>query len=214
MKKTLIATFAFLSSLGLSQAATVTVTNGLGGTSLQGVSLVSANNVVLNSTDFFVGVGRWSALTGFTPWTTIALDTVAGSPTREITGSFSTTSAAAAAFNGLQIHVFVGVLSSVPGSTATADAFIPTGTEWAVFSPTGSVLFPTASGTSSQAVALSLPSAISVVAAPAGHIGFDAGTTTGSGTTGNLYSFAPVPETSTSLLGAIGALALLRRRRN
>lgn len=187
------------------------ISNGLAGTSLQGITLEigTDHTQLLNSSDYYVGVGRFAS-GQFTPWTTMALDTATGSPSREVSGSFTTTTGGA--FDGQQIHVFVGVLTSA-GSLSSA--FTPSGTQWAVFTPTASTLFPVSATANSQTVALSVPANLTVVATgdPANAFNGVANTTSGSYT--NYYSFAvPVPETSTSLLGAIGALALLRRRRN
>jgi hypothetical protein len=214
MKKALLGiTTTLLTMMASTQAATVVISNGLAGTSVQGITLEigTDHTQLLNSADYYVGVGRFVA-GQFTPWTTMALDTATGSPAREISGSFTTTAPSASAFDGLQIHVFVGVLSSAGSLTS---AFTPSGTQWAVFSPTASILFPVASTSSSQSVALSVPANLSVVATGAPGNAFNGVANTTSGSYTNYYSFAvPVPETSTSLLGAIGALALLRRRRN
>ena len=218
MKKSILNTIiAIGSSLLPLQAATVVISNGLGSTNTQGITLEigTDHSQLLNSSDYYVGVGRYVGDT-FTPWTSLALDSGSGSPSREVTGSFATTSGGA--FDGLNIHVFVGVLSSVsPGSLGTA--FTPTGTQWAVFRPSTAVNFPVSSGATSQTVAFSSPASLTIVANGSASNAFN-GNNFGqpSGTSNNVtnyFSFAaPVPETSTSLLGALGALALLRRRRN
>jgi hypothetical protein len=213
MKKALSLSFAIASlSVTCASAATVTVSNGLAGSNLQGITLEigTDHTSLLDSSAYYVGVGRFSA-GQFTPWTTMALDTASGSPSREITGSFNTTTGGA--FDGLQIHVFAGVLSSAGSLTS---AFTPSGTNWVVFTPTAAALFPISSTINSQTVALSVPANLTVVATGAVGNAFNGVANTTSGSYTNYYSFAsaPIPETSTSLLGAIGALALLRRRRN
>jgi hypothetical protein len=216
MKSKLFALISVFSLISLSQAATVVVSSGLGGTNVQGVTLQIDGTVptILNSTEYYVGVGRFVSGV-FTPWAPIALDNATtGSPTREVTGSFS--SSTSSTFDGLTINLFVGVLGSRPALPADLGAaFTPSGTQWTVF--TSAALFPTATGTTSQTFAFS-SSAVTILANGSEDNGFrgnNSASLPGTGNVTNFYGFAaPIPETSTSLLGAIGALALLRRRRN
>jgi len=191
---------------GVSHGATVVISAGLGGTNIQGVSL-KVGETTLASTEFYVGVGRYDLLTGsFSPWQTLALDTATGSPSNEVSGSF--TSVTSAAFNGLGIQVFVGALDS---ASATATPFTPSGKKWAVFSSTTNPLFPTSSGSSSQTFNMTTQATLGVVATGDPSNNWGTSSTT-SGSAGN--HFVLVPEPSAALLGAIGALGLLRRRRN
>jgi MYXO-CTERM domain-containing protein len=203
---------------GVSQGATVVVATGLGGTTVQGVTLeigpvgVLTHTVLLDSTSYYVGVGTFASGV-FTPWARLALDTVTGSPTREVSGSFTSTTSGA--FDGQAIRVFVGTLSAVgnPASAAVApnSAFTPIGDTWAVFGSTGTANFPTSSGATSQTFNMTTQAGLSVVAT--GNVGNGwNGTSSTSGSATNYYTM--VPEPSAALLGAIGALGLLRRRRN
>ena len=194
-----------------SQGATVALSSGLGGTNVQGITLeTSADHTqLLSSTDYYVAVGRYSGGV-FTPWagTSAVVDTVNGSPSREITGSFSTSTGGA--FNGLQIHVFVGLLSTV--ATDPAAAFTPSGQAWAVFTPNSTSQFPVSSGVTTQTVNMTAPTTLSILAV--GNVGnvFN-GNNAGapSGTVTNYFLL--VPEPSTMLLTALGFLGLLRRKR-
>jgi hypothetical protein len=194
---------------GSAQAATVVVANGLAGTNVQGISFVKDGATLATGT-YFLGVGTFSGGV-FTTWdglaaassTSVALDTNTGSPPSEATGSFTTTAAAATNLDGTLIYLFVGTGNSIATS----------GTSWAVFSVAGTN-FPVASGAASQTFSFSTPASITVVAKGLAEAGFSGTTSTVSGSAGNFYNFNQVPEPSAALLGAIGALGLLRRRRN
>lgn len=198
---------------GVSQGATVLVATGLAGTSVQGVSLTTSfatpASALVDSSNYYVAVGRYVSGV-FTPWvgTSASLDTATGSPAREVSGSFSTSTGTA--FDGLQIHVFVGLLSTI--ATNPTLAFTPTGTAWSVLTQTTASVFAPSAGSGSTTVNFTVPSVLSVVAEGAVANGFN-GDNTGatSGTVTNYFYL--VPEPSTALLGAIGALGLLRRRR-
>lgn len=206
MKKLIKIAAGIVCLSGLSQAATVAVSTGLAGTNLQGVTLETStdHSQLLNSTSYYVGVGRFASGI-FTPWTDLALDSAAGSPSIEVSGSYTTTTGGA--FDGLGIQVFVGVLSSAPSTTA---AFTPVGAQWTVFGSTSNPLFPVSSGTNSVTFNMTTPASLTIVATGDVANAFN-GTSAVSGSATNYFTL--VPEPSAALLGAIGALGLLRRRR-
>lgn len=220
MKTVLKQTILAAAFAGAAHAATVTLSTGLAAASVQGIrlSLDAANTQIVNSADYYVGVGRYNAGTGqFTPWMTIVADTATGSPAGEISGSFSTQNASVAAMNGLKVQVYAGLIAATP-STAQGVAFTPVGTQWVVFETIASAhVFPVVTGTGAVSVTLNGPvsafptSGVNVVATGDAGNKFNGS----SGTSGSAgYYYLLVPEPSTALLGAIGALGLLRRRRN
>lgn len=195
---------------GASHGASVTISTGLAGTSVQGVSLTTSadNSVLVNSSEYYVGVGRYVSGV-FTPWggTTLALDTAAGSPAREVSGTFTTSTGGA--FDGLGLHVFVGLLSSVANASATS--FTPGGISWAVFSSTANPTFQPSAGTGSSTFNFTTTGTLTFVAKGDPTVAFN-GSSNVSGSATN-FLFLPVPEPSAALLGMLGALGLLRRRR-
>jgi hypothetical protein len=170
---------------GVAQAATITVSAGL---TSQGVTPLLGGVVVTN---YFTGVGNWNTLTSvFTPFGSINADT----------GEVSTavTATSPATFNSTLIAVFVGTGNSIANS----------GTNWAVFTSTNNTSFPSdVSGATGVTFAMTTPAVLNVVGKGDVGSGFVAG-----GVNTNNFNF--VPEPSAALLGALGALGLLRRRRN
>ncbi len=210
MKRLINLSICFIALSATSQAATVLIATGLGGTSLQGVTLETSldHTQLVSSAGYYVSVGRFSAGV-FTPWvgTSAVVDTATGTPTSEVSGSFSTSTGAA--FDGLQIHVFFGLISTV--ATDPALAFTPSGTAWAVLTQTTSSLFTPSSGSGSTTVNLTTPGILSIVAVGDAANSFN-GTSNVSGSATN-YFYLAIPEPSSIMLGALGVLALLRRRR-
>jgi len=195
---------------GNSQAATVTISTGLGGASVQGVTLETSldHTQLVDSANYYVAVGRYVGGT-FTPWagTSAVADNATGSPSREVSGSFSTVTGGA--FNGLQIHVYVGLLASV--ATSPAAAFTPSGPAWAVFTRNDTNLFPTSNTIDLQTVSFAAPSVLTILARGNALNAFNGSTNTPSGSATNYFYL--VPEPSTALMVAVGVLGLLRRRR-
>lgn len=175
---------------GAAQAATITVSAGL---PAQGVTPLSTGLVVAN---FFSAVGTWDAGTSsFTTFATSLADT------GEVSNAFTATGPST--FNGAVIALFVGTGNSIATS----------GTNWAVFTSTANTLFPPdVSAATGVTFSATTPAALNVVGR-----GNPLGAFTAGGVSTNNFSFdgiAVIPEPSAALLGAIGALGLLRRRRN
>jgi len=170
---------------GAAQAATITVSAGLTST---GVTPFVNGLVVTN---FFTGVGTWNAATSaFTPFG-VAADTGEVSVAITATGPSS--------FNSALIAVFVG----------TGDSIANSGTSWAVFTSTAGTTFPPdVSAATGVTFSMTTPAVLNIVGKGDPQGGFFTG-----GVNTNNYALAAIPEPSAALLGAIGALGLLRRRR-
>ena len=176
---------------GAAQAATITVSAGLTST---GVTPL-LNGVVV--TNYFTGVGNWNSLTSvFTPFGSINADT----------GEVSTavTATSPATFNSTLIAVFVGTGNSIANSGGLD------GGSWAVFTSTNNTSFPSdVSAVTGVTFSMTTPAVLNVVGKGNVASGFVAG-----GVSTNNFNFVTIPEPSAALLGALGALGLLRRRRN
>lgn len=169
---------------GSAQAATITVSAGL---TAQGVTPLVSSAV---DTSFFVAVGTWngSAFSIF----------ASGQDTGEVSGTYSATGPAS--FNSQIIALFVGSGTDIASS----------GTNWAVFKTVANTAFPAdVSQATGVTFTMTTPAAVSVLATGNPGAGFVAG-----GVNTNNFELNPIPEPSAALLGAIGALGLLRRRRN
>lgn len=170
---------------GLSQAATITITAGFGA---QGIHVTEDGTNSLGT--FLVSVGGYEESV-YTQFANVIQDT-----TPKINGSITGT--APTSLNGKLIHLFVGNGTTVENSSS-----------YVILS--GSASFPTdvtvATGVTYLAT---VGSNLTLVASQAADW---YPTLTLGGAAGNGY-IQFVPEPSTALLGAIGALGLLRRRRN
>ena len=182
---------------GLANAATITVSAGL---TAQGVTPL-VDGVALPN--FFVSVGNWDAGTStFTSFASVLGDT------GEVSGAFTATSPAS--FNGSLISVFVGKANSIAGSNGA----------WAVFTSVAGTKFPAdVAAATGVSFSMTTPAALTLQATGGLNQALGTGNTlekTGwvtGGTNTNQFNIVTVPETSTALLGALGALGLLRRRR-
>jgi len=186
MKTKLVKILALSACLaGVSQAATITVSAGVG--TANGLT-VSLNGVV--TTNQYLSVGSWNAATStFTQFASTNTDT------GTINGSFVGTSPSGV--NNQVIHLYV--------STETGISF-DASKNWVLYRTSVNTAFPSdVSSTLASATATfsNFTTAIEVA---------NSTSYTESGT--KSINFVPVPEASAALLGAIGALGLLRRRRN
>jgi len=173
-----------ISSVAGANAATITISPGIGASN--GL-LVTDNGIA--ATSQFLAVGSWDANTStFTQFaSTIAADT--GTVNGQFVGTAPTS------VNNQTIHLYVSLGSSVDFA---ADG------KWVLMRTSASTKFPSdVSSVLASATATFSTFTTSIVVANSDN--FEAvGTRT--------INF--VPEPSTALLGAIGALGLLRRRRN
>lgn len=175
-----------LSSIAtMSNAATITVSAGFGA---QGFNVTTDGLTSLPS--FFVGVGGFASGT-FTQFGTSVTDSAKVNAVVQATGPTT--------LNTQVINLFVGNGDSVATSTS-----------YVILKPNANTAFPadvtTAAGVT---LAATVGSGYTLVASEGAS--WDAGKTLG-GVAGNgLITF--VPEPSAALLGAIGAIGLLRRRR-
>lgn len=190
MKLKLVKTFAFAACLaGSVQAATITVSGGIGSTTNQ----ITLRLDGVQTANHYISVGSWDGST-FTEFTAPSLDTAF------INGSFTNTTNTAV--NGKVIHVWVGL-----SNTRTFD---PTA-NWVLFRGSNSVAFGAdiSSPISTSTVTLSnFTTAVNVAQSDSYNEVLPV-----SGANGPYINFVTVPEPSATLLGAIGALGLLRRRR-
>jgi hypothetical protein len=176
--------FIALASAGLSNAATVTISSGL---SSQGVT-VSQNGVALTS--FNVSIGNWDGST-FTVFGSTFSDSDKINGARTATDTF---------FNGKAIHVLLSTGTTIANS----------GTQWVVFARNAVTNFPANVVPAGNTTwTFSSSSVVSILANGDPTGGLD--TEGNKFTTANNFDF--VPEPSVALLGALGALGLIRRRR-
>ncbi len=176
---------------GFSNAATVTISSGL---STQGFT-PSLNNVAIANFSFSVGNYNLTNST-FTQFGLPIADV------GKVGGAGGITAFAPTSLNGLVVDLFVGTGSSIETS----------GTNWVVMRPSASTaVFPAdVTGTGSVTVNATVPSGWTIIAKGDSTAAFG-GAATGGGTILNLNA---IPEPSAVLLGSLGALSLLRRRRN
>lgn len=134
---------------------------------------------------FFVAVGNWDGTT-FTQFGSSLADTA------KVNGAFTATGPES--LNGSLIAVFVGTGENIAAS----------GTTWAIFTSTNNTAFP-ADVTAATGVTFSmtLPSVLNVAAK--GDEAHDF--------VGNNFNFVLIPEPSVAILGGLGLLGLMRRRR-
>ena len=222
MKNKLIALLALVAFTSGSQAAVTFTIAGNTGTANgpNGLPVVdSTGSAILNSTNsVFISIGYLTAggdstaasvLSRFVP-----VDSSPVTPTTGRNGIFNANDYSNAAnvypvgFQGKTAVMLIGNNSTVANSTAIA-AFT-----FGVFAAPN----PT-TGANVQTFALTSSSSplVGIITPMASNTTGGAGQPSATSLYTNgvqLVSIVPIPETSTSLLGAIGALALLRRRRN
>jgi len=151
----------------------------------QGITVTVAN---VAPTTFYWSVGNYN--TGGSVYTQFG-SAVADSA--KINGSVTSTTPTS--LNSQFVDLFVGTANSIAAS----------GTSWVILRSTDGTTFP-ANVADATGVTLSATSYANFTIIASGSAG---NTLTSSG-----LNFAAVPEPSVALLGALGGLALLRRRRN
>jgi hypothetical protein len=192
---------------GVANAATVTVSAGL---PAQGITPL-LNGTALAS--YYVSVGSWNSATEtFTSFGSVTTDAP------EVNGSFTATGPSS--FNGQEIYLYVGTSNVISTSGVVAGTATPENA-WVVFrntsapkfladvSQAGSTTFNATTTTVVQVVKTNGVNYLSGTGNPTTATGWTSG-----GTNTNNFNLVVVPEPSAALLGAIGALGLLRRRRN
>ena len=191
MKKIINFAFSFALACGFANAATITISAGFGA---QGIHVTEDGINALGSVEspFLVSVGGYEEST-YTQFANVIQDI-----TPKINGGITGT--APTSLNGKLIHLFVGNGTTVENSTS-----------YVILS--GSAAFPTdvtvATGVTFLATVgsnLTLVDSSNANWFPALTLGGEAGN--------GYIQFGLIPEPSAALLGAIGALGLLRRRRN
>lgn len=209
----LVLTFGsvLLLALANSNAATIAVGQGFGtNVGIVAKQQFANGGAVLSGGGYYLSVGTFAteptitdfatllaAVSSFSSFAELTSPTAAGATQGSIVGSFTSTGGAdPAVFNTKSIYMLVG-----NGATRAAS------TEWAIIN-TG-VAFPanvTLSG--STPVTLSSINSFTTLANAGTEIDI------ASGTGKDQLQLVGVPEPSAALLGAIGVLGLLRRRRN
>lgn len=180
--------FKFLTIVGVLSASTHAATIQVSaGTPSQGLTFT----VEGAATNFFYAVGVWNSAT--------STFTVFGDPVADVgeIGGTSVTATGPASFNNQEIHLFVGTGQTIASSGVTwvvLDSTFPTALFPADVSVPGSATF----GATTDAVVTILASGQPV-------------TFTSNGASGQFMN--SVPEPSAVLLGFLGALGLLCRRR-
>ena len=219
MKNKLIALLALVAFTSGSQAAVTFTIAGNTGTANgpNGLPVVdSTGSAILNSTNsVFISIGYLTAggdstaasvLSRFVP-----VDSSPVTPTTGRNGIFNANDYSNAAnvypvgFQGQTAVMLIGNNSTIANSTAIA-AFT-----FGVFAAPNAT-----TGANVQTFALTSSSSplVGIITPMASNTTGGAGQPSATSLYTNGIQLVPIPETSTSLLGAIGALALLRRRRN
>jgi len=190
-------------------ASAVTINVGTGFGTGVGIFAQTSNGTDLTTGGYYIGIGTFAsapvindqaglivAVAGFQELVSV-LSPTSGGTTGKIAGAFVSTNIA---FNSAPIYFMVGNL----GTRALS-------TEFAIFSMSPNANFPAAMGGSgATAITVGNIGQMNTITGAGLEIDSAAGTSDRL----KLASITPIPETSTTLLGAIGALALLRRRRN
>jgi len=200
----------FLSAFTYANAATVNIGGVI--SAATGLVATKVDGTRLTSGGYYIGVGSFTAVPVIPEGTkdisqyvntlnlfaTNLSPTTTGNTQGTITGSFAATGGGnASLFNGKQIYVVVG-----NGATAALS------NEWAILTSTLNVLFP-ADVTTSSTASISFGSIANSVMVPNAGTEIDNISPVKDG-----IQLVGIPEPSAALLGAIGALGLLRRRRN
>ena len=170
---------------GLSQAATITVTSGL---PAQGFLVASGGTQTANH---LVAVGNFNT-------TTTAFDVfaTAQTDTDKVNGVFAATGPAS--FNGTIIDVFVGLGATIAEAQTSGN--------WVVIRTNANTAFPAdVSGTGASTPSINIPANVTIIGKGNAQHGFT--------TIGGVNAINFVPEPSVALLGALGLLGLVRRRR-
>jgi len=182
----LIALFAL--SVGAANAATITVSQGVGA---QGYTVLVDGTA---PTGFFWSVGSYNTISS--TWTQFG---TAQSDTAKVNGSVTATSPSS--LNSAIIDLFVGTGNSIANSSTGG---------WVILRTNANTAFPSdVTGAGSVTFGASVTNGVSILAK-----GNSASAFATVGAAGGNLNLVTVPEASTALLGAIGALGLLRRRRN
>lgn len=197
--------------LGLIASANATTISNGGGTSAS--LFVTSTGVTLTSTNSTFAIGTWNSGTSlFTQFALPAVDTtpmVIGTTVfaGKLTGNFSDNTAAATSFNNALIWYRVAV--DLGGGTTGIAYF--TGADIGVTVPATSTKFPVNGfGASDSLAADTRNLTVLGLGSTAGSAAYSAA----GNAVANSIVIGVVPEPSAALLGAIGALGLLRRRRN
>ena len=199
----------FLSAFSYAGAATVNI----GGVISAATGLVAnVQGTALSTGGYYIGVGSFDTVPVIAPGTTNIkpfVDTMnlfatnlspttVGNTQGTITGAFAGIGGAdPSKFNNRQIYIVVGNAATAVDSTF-----------WAIMTTTTNILFP-ADVTTSATATISFGSIANSVMVPNAGTEIDNISPVKDG-----IGLVGVPEPSAVLLGALGALGLLRRRRN
>ena len=186
----------------VSNAATISLSRGTGNP-----GIIASASTALSTGGYYIGVGTYASVPVVTTDTATLLTAVnnlnlfasvvapiSGATIGTMTGSFTSTGGATPSdFNLQQMYFIVGNAATKAASTY-----------WGIYRMTTPAFFP-ANVTAAGSTAVPIPNGAAITPLA------NAGTVT-------LNSFAlvntAIPEPSAALLGAFGALGLLRRRRN
>jgi hypothetical protein len=168
----------------LANSATITVSAGFG---TQGI--VVTTNGTTSVPSFFVAVGNYSSGV-FTPFGGVT-------DTAKVSGVITSTSPTS--LNSQVINLFVGSGNSIASST-----------NYLILSPNAGTTFPS-DVTQATGVTYAATLGVNQTLVTSSGATWSGNTTLGGGAGAGMITF--VPEPSAALLGAVGALGLLRRRR-
>lgn len=199
-----------LISISGAGAATVSVGGVFSGTS--GLVGVQADGTVLSAGGYYFAAGSFTTLPNISPdfsnlneavdsmniFAVTTSPTAVGNTQGTITGSFvSTGGANPSLFNGRQIYFVIG--NGIDRASST---------DFAIFTTATNLLF-VSDVTTTGSTTVTLSSITNSVVLP------NAGSENAAGTARDqIVMVSQIPEPSAALLGALGALGLLRRRRN
>ncbi len=172
---------------GGANAATITLTQGFGA---QGFTVLVGG---VAPASFFWAAGNYDTLSStWTQFGTSILDTAKANGT--------VTSTSPASLNNSLINIFIGSGTDIASS----------GSSWVILGSTSATLFPPdVTAATNVTFAAANTNTVTFVAKGDTNNGFTAPV----GATGGNLNLVTIPEPSAALLGALGALGLLRRRR-